>query len=424
MSLLRVYPSTVSGSVRAPPSKSYTHRALVVASLCKGPVVVKNPLVSDDTKATIDAIRAFGSSVEVKGQGSMVIRGGLKRPGTIIDAMNSGTTLRLMAGIAGLVDGTTTLTGDGSLRKRPMAPLLSAMESIGARTRSSNGFPPVEVRGRMTGGSASIRGDVSSQFISSLMIAGSQTEKGVEVEIEGSVVSRPYLDITSAVLDHFGVNCETERNAVRVAGGQRPDAKEYTVPGDFSSAAFMLSAGAVAAHGSKVLVKDLKDRIQADAKVVGILRAFGAKVLTKGMDIEVTRTGELAGAEIDLNDSPDLFPVLCIVAAKAHGTSVLKGAGHLRFKESDRIDAMHRLLDAVGVPSEPLEDGIEIQGTGWIRGGAIQHFEDHRIAMAGAVAGIASEDGVVIPGAEVCGKSYPDFFEDLKRIGARVEVER
>lgn len=423
MSVLRVYPSTVRGRIRAPPSKSYTHRALVVASLCNGPVVVKDPLISDDTKATINAVRAFGSTVEAKGS-SVIVHGALKRPETAIDASKSGTTLRLMTGIAGLIDGTTTLTGDESLRKRPMGPLLSAMESIGARTKSSDGYPPVEIRGKMKGGKASIRGDVSSQFVSSLMIAGSQTEKGVEVEIEGSIVSRPYLDITSAVLDQFGIKSECGREVVRVAGGQRPRAKEYTVPGDFSSAAFMLSAGAVAAQGSKVVVTNLNDRVQADARIIEILRSFGAKVLIRGPDIEVERDGELSGAEIDLKDAPDLFPILCIVAAKAHGTSVLRGAGHLRFKESDRIDAMHRLLDAVGVPSEPLEDGMEIQGTGWIRGGTIQHFEDHRIAMAGAIAGLASEDGVVVPDAEVCSKSYPDFIEDLKSMGARVEVGR
>jgi 3-phosphoshikimate 1-carboxyvinyltransferase len=387
-------------------------------------VVVKDPLISEDTKATIGAIKAFGSKVENRADGSIVVHGDLKKPEVTIDAMNSGTTLRLMAGIAGLVEGTTTLTGDESLRKRPMAPLLSALEQIGARTRSDNGLPPLEVRGIMDGGKASIRGDVSSQFISSLMIAGSQTENGVEVEIEGNIVSRPYLDITTSVLEQFGIECKAKRSSVRVPGRQRAVAKEYTVPGDFSSAAFMLCAGAIAPHGSRVTVTNLKDRVQADAVILGILRSSGSEVISKGSGIEVYRDKELTGIDIDLNDCPDLFPVLCIVAAKAHGTSVLRGAGHLRFKESDRIDAMHRLLSDIGVPSEQLEDGLEIKGSGWIRGGTIRHFGDHRIAMAGAIAGIASEDGVVIPGAEVCGVSYPGFVEDLKKLGARVEVER
>jgi len=424
MPTLSVYPSTIKGRVRAPPSKSHTHRALVLASLCDGPVVVKEPLISDDTKATIGAINAFGSSVERKDDGSIIVRGALAKPKAIIDAGGSGTTIRLMTGIAGLVDGSTTLTGNESLRRRPMAPLLSAMESLGARTGSRNGCPPVEVRGRMRGGSASIAGGVSSQFVSSLMIAGSQTEMGLELEVEGELASRPYVEVTKAMLTHFGIRSECSGSVVRVEGSQVLKAKDYTIPGDFSSASFTLCAGAVAVHGSKVTVDNLGDMLQADARVVDILKAFGAKVQVKGEEVTVEGTGGLEGTEVDLKDSPDLFPVLCIVAARARGHSILRGAGHLRFKESDRVDAMHRLLTAVGVRSEPLEDGIEVHGTGWIRGGTIQHLDDHRVAMAGAIAGIASEQGVTVPGTEAVEKSYPGFFEDLRRIGARVEVER
>jgi len=312
------------------------------------------------------------------------------------------------------------LTGDASLRARPMAPLLDALEQLGARTISRGGRAPVAIKGRMRGGKARIAGDVSSQFLSSLLIAGPATEKGLDVEVSGKMVSRPYLEITSEVLKHFKVDHSLASQRFYAPGGQRPAAIDFEVPGDFSSAAFMLAAGALA--GGPVEVAGLREDAQGDRAIVAHLKAFGAKV-NRGEIGYATSSSSLRGTRLDVGDTPDLFPILCVVAAASKGESVIAGARHLRAKESDRIRAMVSLLKSLGIDAQELEDGARIVG-GPIKGGTVQSLGDHRIAMAASVAGLASESGVTVVDHDSASVSYPEFFKDLRRLGARVEEKR
>ncbi|MGH7342765.1 MAG: 3-phosphoshikimate 1-carboxyvinyltransferase [Candidatus Rokuibacteriota bacterium] len=414
-----VKPGNVSGKVSAPPSKSYTHRAVLISALAAGPTKVVNPLRSEDVRATCNFIGALGGRVRDRGT-HFEVEGALREPENVVDCLNSGTTLRLATGVAGLVEGTTVLTGDASLRSRPMAPLLDAMEQLGARTISRGGRAPVAIKGRMRGGKARITGDVSSQFLSSLLIAGAAAEKGVDIEVSGKMVSRPYLEITSEVLRHFKVEHSLASQRFYAPGGQKPAAVDFEVPGDYSSAAFMLAAGALA--GGPVEVSGLREDAQGDRAIVPHLKAFGAKV-KRADGGYVASSGSLRGTHIDVGDTPDLFPILCIVAAAAKGESVIAGAKHLRAKESDRIRAVVSLLKSLGVEAQELDDGARIAGGG-IKGGTAPSLGDHRIVMSSAVAGLVSQSGVTVLDRESASVSYPEFFKDLRRLGARVDERR
>ncbi|HWH08709.1 MAG TPA: 3-phosphoshikimate 1-carboxyvinyltransferase, partial [Candidatus Thermoplasmatota archaeon] len=420
---LHVRPSTVRGAVTAPPSKSYTHRAFFLGLLAAGTTRVSHALLSEDPKATLHAVEALGAQVRREGDIIVISSSGeVRTPEDVVDCLNSGTTMRLLSAIAALAPGGSVLTGDASLRKRPMKPLLDALGQLGVRAESTrdNGCAPVLVRGPLRGGRAKLPGDVSSQFISALLLAGARTRDGVEVEVDGTLKSRPYVDITVEMMQDFGGAVEETPRGFRVAGGQRLRARDYAVPGDYSTAAFPLCAGALA---GEVRVENLPERTaQGDKAIVEQLRAFGADVRQEGRSV-VARKARLRGARLDLSDTPDAFPALCALAAHAEGETVLSGAKHLRFKESDRIRAMVTNLRALGVDAEEREDGAVIRG-GPVRGSATPLVTegDHRILMALAVCGLAAQGPIVLDDHEAHAVSYPGFLEDFRRMGGSLEV--
>lgn len=419
---LHVRPSTVQGRVTAPPSKSYTHRAFFLGLLAQGATRVSDALLSEDPKATLHAVEALGATVRRGDVIEISSTGEVRTPENVIDCLNSGTTMRLLSAVAALAPGGSVLTGDASLRKRPMKPLLDALQQLGVRAESTrdNGCAPVLVRGPLRGGRATLPGDVSSQFVSALLLAGARTRDGVEVEIDGTLKSRPYVDITVEMMQDFGGAAEETARGFRVAGGQALKARDYRVPGDYSTAAFPLCAGALA---GEVRVENLPERTaQGDKAIVEQLRAFGADVRQEGRAV-VTRKSPLHGARLDLSDTPDAFPALCALAAHAKGETVLSGAKHLRFKESDRIAAMVTNLRRLGVDAEEREDGAVIRG-GPVRGSPTPLVTegDHRILMALAICGLAADGPIALDDHEAHAVSYPGFIEDFRRMGAAVEV--
>jgi len=418
--MIRVRPSQVSGTVRSAPSKSCTHRAVVLASLAKGESVLRRPLVSEDTKATIAGMAALGAQIAV-GDDAATVRGSqLKAPKEPIDCLNSGTTLRLLSGIASLLDEPVTLTGDASLQSRPMKPLLAALTELGVKATSqrSDGRAPITVQGPNTGRWAHIKGDVSSQFISSLLISSALKPRDTDVVITTPLISRPYVDLTISMMASFGVKCAALKNGYRVMGGQSYRPLDYAVPGDWSSAAFMLAAGALA---GKVAVKGLdKETAQGDRRFLDVLEGFGAKPAWTEDSVKVAKA-DLDGADVDMGDIPDLFPITAVLATQARGRTVLSGAGHLRFKESDRIATTASMLKGMGADITPTDDGCIVNGPTKLTGGAVGGADDHRIFMAAAIAGLVSERPVELSGRsyEV---SYPRFLDDLRRIGAGLEA--
>ncbi len=412
--------SQADGSVQAPPSKSYTHRAIVLASLSHGDSRLKDPLLSGDTLATLRGMEQFGAQTRVEGR-ELFIRGGkLKAPSGPIDCGNSGTTLRLLSGIASLLNSEVTLTGDESLQERPMKPLLAALNEMGVKAASTrnNGLPPITVRGPNRGRWAHIKGDISSQFISSLLISSALKELDTEIVITTPLLSRPYVEITRDMMARHSVSSTETKNGYRVMGGQRYRPRDYAIPGDYSSASFPLVAGALT---GKVTVTGLDpDDRQGDRGVLNVLRRFGAPVMVSGDAVTVEK-GELNGAKVDVGDMPDAFPILAVLATQASGTSELTNARHLRFKESDRIATTTSFLRLMGADVEEREDGCVVRGPTKLKGRSIDPSGDHRILMAAAVAGLVAEGATTLSGADCYKISYPAFTKDMRALGCSME---
>lgn len=422
---LRITPSTVSGRVAAPPSKSYTHRAIIAASLAAGESLITDPLLSDDTNYTIEACRALGAEIErrddglaVKGNGGQI---SLKE--TEIYAGNSGSTVRMIAPLAALSPTKVTLDGDDRLRQRPMGDLIAALVGLGVKARSlnDNGCPPLEIEG---GGFktnlVTISGAISSQPLSGLLLAAPVTEGGLLIEVDGELRSRPYIDITLEVMRAFGVAAANRGYKDFVAaGGQSYKARQYPIEGDYSSAAYFLAAGAIG--GGPVTVTNLeKDSAQGDRHFLAILTDMGASVTAQSGSVTVSRQKELSGFDADLGDRPDLVPTLAAAAAFAQGKTTISNIGHLRFKESDRINDTAAELAGMGVRTEVSGDSLTVYG-GRPRGAELDAHNDHRLAMSLAVAALFAQGDSIINGAEAVTKSYPRFFDELTKLGAKAE---
>ncbi|MGQ0537194.1 MAG: 3-phosphoshikimate 1-carboxyvinyltransferase [Methanobacteriota archaeon] len=418
---LVVRPGRVAGSVRASASKSYTHRAFVLTALAGGGVVTR-ALLSADTKATLGCLEGLGASYQAS-EGTVRITGRPVRPAEdVLNVANSGTTLRILSAVAALLPSTTVLTGDASIRSRPMGALVAALSELGARAEAvgREGRPPVIVRGPLRGGEARLPGDVSSQFVSALLVAAPFAASDTRIRLSSPLKSRPYVDVTLEVMRHFGLAAEESDDGFSVPAGQSPRARSYEVPGDFSSAAFPLAAAAVV--GGRVTVEGLDAAgAQGDRKILDHLRAFGAKVAVAERTVSVEGTGTLAAIEADVGDTPDLFPVLCAVAAHAKGVSRFHGARHLRFKETDRIRAMVAELSKMGVRIEERDDGAVVHGGAPLSGARVLSYDDHRILMALAVAALGARGETTIDDPGSYPVSYPGFVRDLVSLGAPIE---
>ncbi|WP_255149297.1 3-phosphoshikimate 1-carboxyvinyltransferase [Halorarius halobius] len=422
-----VSPSRVAGRVRAPPSKSYTHRAILAAGHGQG-ATVTDPLDSADTRATARAVEAFGGTVERR-EGSIEVVGFDGRPDVpddVLDCANSGTTMRLTTATAALADGLTVLTGDDSLRSRPQGPLLEALDALGARAESTrgNGQAPLVVGGPIDGGEVSIRGDVSSQYITALLMAGAVTPEGIDVELTTELKSAPYVDITLELLDDFGVEATKTDAGFSVPGGQSyaPADGEYAVPGDFSSMSYLLSAGALAADG-ELTVEGARPSAQGDSAIVDVLERMGAALEwdREAGEIVVARS-DLSGVEVGVADTPDLLPTIAAVGAAADGTTRITDCEHVRYKETDRVSAMATELETLGAVVEEREDELVVRGgESDLRGATVAGHDDHRIIMALALVGLVAEGTTTIEGADHVDVSFPGFFDTLRDLGAAIE---
>ena len=413
--------SRLSGRISCPPNKSYTHRAIFLASLASGKSTIRNVLLSRDTLATIGACRTFGSKISVDG-GTLTVEGtsSISPTSSEIDASNSGTTIRIASAIAALAETKITLSGDASLSKRPMQPLLDALTGLGARCTSTNGTPPLSVTGRIRGGSTSISGSVSSQFISALLITAPRTENGITLEIEGEAVSKPYLDATIAAMKKFGatVNAVVPYKKYSVPRQDYTPA-DFTVPADFSSMALLLSA-AVLVGDNVEIAAPLGDLPQGDREMITHLEKMGVRVAV-GDTIRVTAPEKLAGGRFDLANTPDLLPPMSILSLKASSPIEIYNVRHARFKETDRIAILARELAKIGVQVTEKEDGLILGPPSVTSGAELDSSDDHRLFMAFCIAGMVVGNCTVTD-PESVDVSYPDFISEMKRIGAKMTV--
>ncbi len=397
---------------------------MVLGALTRSHFTLHNPLVADDTIATLDALHALGAEIRNDASGMRIHCDTLRAPHRVIDAKNSGTTARLVSGLVSLFASPATLTGDESLLRRPMGPLMDALAQLGASHAylGRSGCLPLTITGPIERPSAEIVGDVSSQFVSSLLIACTQKKGDTAIRVKGMLRSRPYVDITLGILREFGAHIDESNQMFTIPGNQQLVRESYSVPGDFSSASFPLAAAAIT--GGSVTVRNLDIASpQGDRAIAEHLGSFGARVAVSAESVGVS-AGRLEGTEIDVRHTPDLFPILAVLGSVARGETVLKGGETLREKESDRIATTTTFLRDMGANIEATQDGCRIVGVERLHGAVVQTQGDHRILMAAAVAGLASTSDTRIEDDASFKISYPGFVRDMHQLGCRLEVRR
>jgi 3-phosphoshikimate 1-carboxyvinyltransferase len=407
----------LDATVEIPGSKSFTQRALVIAAVAEGESLLKNALISDDSAHLMGALEALGAGIQIQGTDVRVTGTGgrLKNPEKSLYLGNNGTALRLLISLVSLGEGEYTLTGTKRLCERPVGPLLEALGILGvqAKSRDGNGFPPVTVRaGVLSGGRVAFRDIVSSQFISSLMVCAPYARKETVIDLEGRILSYPYLEMTREVMESFGVSVRREKsNRFIVCGGGHYRSREYTVEGDASSASYFFLAAAVC--GGRVRVGNLDPSTpQGDIGILPILERLGCRIVRGENWVEVCG-GELNRGEyvFDLGNMPDMVPTLAVLSARRSGRTVIRNVSHLRLKESDRLKALATELRKLKIRAEETEDGLAIKG-GPAKGALIETYDDHRIAMSFAILGLAVPD-MRIQNPDCVGKSFPDFWDKI-----------
>ena len=421
---LTVARSTLRGEVNVPASKSHTIRAVSVAALARGESRIERPLESADARAARRAYAMLGADVAVEPSCWRIdgTGGNLKVPEDVINVENSGTTMRLALGSAALLgSGTAVLTGDAQVRRRPCGPLAEALNALGAKAYSTrnNGCPPLVVSGRLRGGEAHIEA-VTSQYVSSLLMSAPLADGDTRLLVP-LLNEKPYVIMTLDWLRRQGiaVTHDDALSEFHISGGQAYLPVNRAVPADFSSATFFLAAGALPGNDVCCLGVDMDDP-QGDKEVVSYLKAMGACVETTAEGIRV-RPGTLRGCELDLNATPDALPMFAALACFAEGVTRLVNVPQARLKETDRIRVMRQELETLGARITELDDGLVIEGN-TLHGGVVQGHDDHRVVMALAIAATAIEGEVAIRGAEAVGVTYPQFMEDLARLGGGISA--
>jgi 3-phosphoshikimate 1-carboxyvinyltransferase len=422
MSFVRVHAGHVAGTVLAPPSKSYTHRALVAGHLSRRRYRVVRPLDSDDTRATARAIAALGSPVN-RYRGSWTV--GPLRPvrsssSVRVECGESGTTLRFISAVAALSDHSVLLHARGRLPRRPMTTLLAALRRLGAKCRRVRPSGSFQIQGRIHSGDVSIDASESSQFGTALLLTLPTLDGDSTLRLRGAIVSAPYLEATLAVLEYHHLRVTREGSTFQIPGGQSFQRSSFPVPGDASSAAYLWTAAAVS--GGDVRVDGVPEEWpQADQAILPLLERAGAEVVR-------TRSGATVRGRadrpfvVDLTDSPDLYPLAGVLAAGIRGRSILRGAPQVSLKESDRRAGTARLARGLGARVREAGDGLSIEGTGTPRSISMLDLTDHRMVMSAAVGALASRGKSTIGDAGAVEKSFPEFWKALERIGGEVRA--
>ena len=418
----KIEKSKISGEVNCPANKSYTHRAIFLSALSDGKSIIKKVLHSNDTNATISACRAFGVEVNESDDTVSVENSiGSTVQGSMINAQNSGTTLRIATAIAALSGGNTELTGDDSLKKRPMRPILDSLESLGITTESNDGKPPITIKGKIDGNYVNIKGDISSQFISALLIIAPRLDSGLTIEIDGNVVSKPYIDLTITTMKKFGVDVKVVEPYKKYSIlHQIYQPTTFIVPSDFSNLALLLSANILLGDSLKIKIS-LGDLPQGDEVIVDILEQMGVNVTLDNETITTKSPELLDGGKFDLSNTPDLLPALAILVLKCKTQIEIFNVKHARYKETDRIAIICNELKKIGVVVTEKEDGMILKKGDLINGVELHAHEDHRLFMAFSIVGMLIGDCTVTD-PDSASVSYPDFISDMQNCGARMSV--
>ena len=406
---------SIRGTITPPSSKSYAQRAIALALLANGRSVLRNLEFCKDTRSALKCIEALGAKVEFLDDSTLAIEGGLKPTSDTLYVGESGLATRLFTPIASLNPTPLTIQGEGTLLYRPMTMMIEPLRQLGVQVRDGGGFLPIEVQGPIHGGKIKVDGSVSSQFITGLLLALPLAEEDTTLYVD-SPVSTPYIDMTLDTARHFGIEImhnEGDYSEFFIEGGQQYTPTDLAIEGDWSGAASILVAGAIA---GEVTVKNLSTLSkQADTAICRALERAGAGIVIEQDSITVSKR-KLRAFEFDATNCPDLFPSLAALAAAAEGVSVIKGTNRLRHKESDRAETIRREYEKLGIEVDISEDNIMRIRGGEIHPATTFSHDDHRIAMSLAISALRCKGEVVIENAECVEKSYPTFFEDLESI--------
>lgn len=406
---IRIIPSPVSGSIEGIASKSFAHRALICACLAEGESKIKINTTSADIEATVDCLRSLGAKIEKSGVTYTVTPIVNLPEKALIDCGESGSTLRFLLPVICAMGIKTEIRAHGRLPERPLSPLKEELIRMGAEISD---YFPLAVSGKISSGEYTLRGDVSSQFVTGLLMALSYLGCGV-IKLLPPVQSRPYIDITLDVLRTFGANIKEENNTFYI-NKNNLNGCDFTVEADWSNAAFPLCMGAEVTGLNP-------DSTQGDKAIIDVLENMGA-VITRNCGNFRADVSSLHGCRIDASDIPDAVPVIAAIAATAEGETVIFNAERLRIKESDRIKTTANMLRSLGGDITETDDGLIIRGKPFLSGGETDSFNDHRIAMAAAVASLRCKDEIIIRNAEAVNKSYPSFFDDFNKLGGKAYV--
>jgi len=408
-------PSAIKGTVKAPASKSMTQRAIAAALLADGQSIIHNPSYCDDSLAAMSIAVGLGARVEpqvndLKINGSAI----LKEPK--LNCGESGLAIRMFSPIAALYPAEIIMVGANSLKKRPMFMIEEALNQLGVRCSSTSGFLPLTIEGPLVGGRCEIDGSVSSQLLTGLLMALPLAVNDSEI-IVNNLKSKPYIDMTIQILKSFGITVEnSDYKMFRIRGNQKYVPHSYTVEGDWSGGAFLLVAGAI---NGQICVKGLRsDSMQSDMSVINALEKAGAHFSAGDDQIEISKS-DLNAFEFDSSESPDLFPPLVALASYCKGISSIKGVSRLIFKESNRAKTLREEFGKMGIKIDINDDVMHVTG-GKPKGSRVESHDDHRIAMALAVASLGAEGKLSIRDSQCVAKSYPCFFDDLRHLGAVV----
>lgn len=401
----------------APASKSVAQRAIALASLAKGKSEVLYPGTSDDVMAAINVCKALGAKIRIDDD-KLLIEGGITAPEKPLHCGESGLGIRMFSSIAATLNQPVTLTGGGTLTKRPMGIVEESIKALGASCVCQQGFIPITVQGPIKGGTVNVDGSLSSQVLTGLLMAAPLAKADTLIAVN-NLQSKPYIDLTIKVMKEFGVNVENiNYSEFKIKGNQKYKPSKHTVEGDWSGAAFLLVAGAIA---GEVGVSNLNPMSkQADRAIIEALMWTGAKISIQD-NLVLCGKGELNAFHFDATHCPDLFPPLVALAAHCEGESRILGVSRLRVKESDRAATLQQEFAKLGINIEIDGELMCVYG-GKVKGGKVQSHGDHRIAMACAVAALAGNGKVEIDGAEAVGKSYPEFFDDLIATNAQIFI--
>jgi 3-phosphoshikimate 1-carboxyvinyltransferase len=410
-----IEPSAVRGQIKAPSSKSMTQRAIAAGLLADGQSIINNPSYCDDSLAAMSIACGLGAKVDPT-PGELKIRGARSLKEQKLNCGESGLAIRMFSPIASLYAETITMSGANGLRKRPMGMIEEALTQFGVKCHTSDGFLPLTIEGPLKGGSCEIDGSVSSQLLTGLLMALPVADNDSEIRVK-NLKSKPYIDMTIQLLASFGIRIEcTDYEVFRIKGRQKYTPKTYNVESDWSGGAFLLVAGAI---NGDLHVQGLQTNSkQSDVAVMKALEDAGANIKVSCDQIEITKS-DLKAFSFDATESPDLFPPLVALAAYAKGVTEIRGVSRLIYKESDRATALKQEFGKMNINITIEGDLMKIHG-GFPSGAHIESHDDHRIAMATAVAGLGASGKVYIHDSQCVAKSYPGFFDDLRHLGALV----